>query len=51
MIDLQVRFAMIPVIALAQSEAMKTAALATSARVRRRPSGVKPSGVFLGILF
>ena len=40
MIEPQVRLAMVPVIALAQSEAMKTAALATSSRVGSRPRTV-----------
>ena len=40
MAEPQVRFAMAPVIALARSEAMKTAALATSWRVGSLPSTV-----------
>jgi hypothetical protein len=38
---------MVPVIALVQSEAMKTFALATSERVGRRPSAVPSSIYFL----
>jgi hypothetical protein len=42
MIEPQVRFAMVPVIALARLEAMKAAALATSARVER---DIDPAGL------
>ncbi len=40
MMEPQVKFAMVPVSAPARSEAMKTAALATSSRIGSRPSAV-----------